>query len=89
MGISCSDTMNDWSQFLCRLPDKEMDMVCHQAICVEITSRGKLFPYIINWMNHVPKDVQEANRILILLKNVLPVSTSHHHVIDACSTDFS
>ena len=89
MSISGSNAMDGWCQFLFRLSNKKVYVIRHQAISVEMAALWKCLPHIINRINHIPQDGQKAEIVLTVFKDVLFVSTTHHHMIDAGPTDFS
>jgi len=64
-------------------------MVRHQAISIEMATLRKRFPCIINRIDHIPQDAKKTEVIVAVFKDVLPVSTSHHNMINTRSTYFS
>ena len=89
MSISCCNTMDCWSDFVFSLTYEKVNMIRHQTIGIETTARWKALPSIINRINHIPQNSQKADIVLTFLKDFLPVSASHHDVIDTGSTYFS
>ena len=65
-------------------------MVRHQTICIEnATRRQWLSRYLVSWTNLLIQHRNEMSVVLFIIENILPVYTSKHHMIDACSARFS
>ena len=89
MCIGCCYTMDGRCQTLCCFPDQKMHMICHQTIGIDVAAWWKMLPKIINRINYIPQDRQKPEIVFTVFKDVLPVSTSQHDVVDTSSTYFS
>ena len=67
-----------------------MNMVGHQTISIENASRReRLSRYLIGWTYLLIQYRDEMRVVFFIIKNVLSVYTSKHHMIDTCSAGFS
>ena len=66
-----------------------MNVIGHQAICINYTSWGLKFPILIFKEYNMIKLVLENNIILFIFEDVLSVDTPKHHMIDTSTAFFS
>jgi hypothetical protein len=60
-----------------------MDMVGHQAVRIDCTTRGQRPPELIVRLNHVLEDKHELTIVIIVFENRLTIDTAEHHMMDA------
>ena len=70
--------------FLC-FPDKQMHMVGHQAIGIDQAGRREWQPSLVCGVDSMMEQLDELEIVVRIIKDILPINTSKHHVIDACS----
>ena len=83
MSICHSDYLYDIADVLFTFLYQQMNMVAHQAICIERTKRRKLN---LVFVTPVYQPSEYGNHLLIIsfiLKNVLSIDTTQHHVVDS------
>jgi hypothetical protein len=66
-----------------------MDVIGHQAIGIDGTSRRQIFVVVVDRVDLSSEQIQKAFIVIDIVENVLTIDTSEHHVIDARSAVFS
>ena len=64
-------------------------MIAHQAICVEYAERRKTMPFLVIPFRLSSEYGCHLLVVFVILKDVLTVNASEHHMIDACSAFLS
>jgi len=83
LGVRDTNPFDDGRQGFGGLFDEQVDMVGHQTVCVEETAGRQRFARVIGRKGHHKEQLRETAVVFFVFKDVLPIDSAEHHVVDA------